>query len=585
MFEKEIERLGQETIERLPVGRESYTLDELQSANIHPAVVQYISAELDFLAARDLRAIVAQSAFNYADPEVKPYLDKITSIFKRKKKFSTAEISRYARQALTLNLHFLLKPNRTIRKFLFGKESERHADDIKLLLNYFAYYKYIKKIVLTVFDLKKKVKLGKYEFGELLENMQKELLQTQFTVVIENAVDAMKNYFAFYQEGKGSIPRPAVEMLLKERNLHRYVDKLAQQYPPAEYVLLEPAAIKKVIFGPEVSSEESIAEDFISLDKKKAEKKDDTATGEQPVFEKPFDPEVTGELAETLAAGNKGEKETIIEEDPEKETEVSLQEEEPVDKALNEESNVREDIDEVENALMKEEKEDDDGTGFVQIDRDDAPSSDSVVRSNKEGDVIEYESFEDFLKRSSDGKAGEIENDLLKTQDEIGSREIEKEQPVKRSGRKDNLQFEKTKYMEKFKLSNEKAEELKRAIQVSEESNDEEIDRKRFEDEEVRQETTEHIEKLAEPEQKKRKKKNRDIFSIFSTAETEKITSLVFNEDQMDFVNTLERIADCNSFKEAHSILNSVINASEISTKHKTAQLLFDRLAEWYEVE
>jgi hypothetical protein len=53
--------------------------------------------------------------------------------------------------------------------------------------------------------------------------------------------------------------------------------------------------------------------------------------------------------------------------------------------------------------------------------------------------------------------------------------------------------------------------------------------------------------------------------------EIKKIVSLIFANDEEDFMNTTERIMDCHSYKEASEILKAVFTSYKISPYSKEA--------------
>jgi hypothetical protein len=95
--------------------------------------------------------------------------------------------------------------------------------------------------------------------------------------------------------------------------------------------------------------------------------------------------------------------------------------------------------------------------------------------------------------------------------------------------------------------------------------------------EEARQkiETQEEIiplrEKIEKPVVKPRNVRPKDMFSYLRRKEVKKIVSFIFANDEEDFTNTVERVMDCHSYKEASEILKAVFTSYKISPYSKEA--------------
>ena len=73
-----------------------------------------------------------------------------------------------------------------------------------------------------------------------------------------------------------------------------------------------------------------------------------------------------------------------------------------------------------------------------------------------------------------------------------------------------------------------------------------------------------------------------DIFSYFTTKETMKIISAIFNQDSLDFVNTLERIAESKQEDEADQILKDVFLSYRVNSVGKEATLLKEKIEQFF---
>ncbi|MCW9066280.1 MAG: hypothetical protein OQJ78_08270, partial [Ignavibacteriaceae bacterium] len=65
--------------------------------------------------------------------------------------------------------------------------------------------------------------------------------------------------------------------------------------------------------------------------------------------------------------------------------------------------------------------------------------------------------------------------------------------------------------------------------------------------------------------------RQKDMFRYLKRKEVKKIVSYIFANDEEDFTNTVERIMDCHSYKEASEILKAVFTSYKISPYSKEA--------------
>jgi hypothetical protein len=63
----------------------------------------------------------------------------------------------------------------------------------------------------------------------------------------------------------------------------------------------------------------------------------------------------------------------------------------------------------------------------------------------------------------------------------------------------------------------------------------------------------------------------KDLFSYLRRKEVKKIVFFIFANDEEDFTNTIERLMDCHSYKEASEILKAVFTSYKISPYSKEA--------------
>ena len=88
MFEKEIEFIYKYNLNKIKHLGSFITYEQLLATNIHPALLQYLSAEIDFLIYEDRQKLLKDSLFDYSGEKITEYFSSIGEEIKKTKKFS-----------------------------------------------------------------------------------------------------------------------------------------------------------------------------------------------------------------------------------------------------------------------------------------------------------------------------------------------------------------------------------------------------------------------------------------------------------------------------------------------------------------
>ena len=452
MFEKEIQFITDFNLNKIKSLGASFIFDELFRAELHPALIRFISGKLDYLMYEERKILLENSRFDYSGVKITEYFNRISEEIKKTKKLSYKETEDFIKKGVIFNANFSVQPKTTLTSLIFkdGNEPKR-TSEIKIYLNFIYYYDYFKEIINSYISKKKIAEIGKADFREILEKIDCELLNSKKEEIIS---DALYSIADFYNDGgiiKSSLQPPLVEAFLKEKDfeemislLHNGIKDYKKKIGVEEFkkILFTKAPVKK----------------------------------EQP----------EEKVMEAAEEETKPVEETI--------TDNSLQE----DSKVIDEELIEEEIDENENTLA--EKED-----------------------------------EKRVEKKIDSKSSLPDEDDTLVIDEIEEKEIQ--EPI----------FE---------------EEI-----VDIEDKGAEID-----DDEI-------IEEDIPAEKKKRKK---DIFSFLSHKEIEKIVSMIFNDDEDDFTNTMENISECNNYEKASEILKSIFFSNQVNPYKREAVSLTNAVANYF---
>ncbi len=207
-----------------------FTVDELKTKELHPALIRYISAEVDYRIFQDRRNLLKNSAFDYSGEKINEYFNLIKKEIKRSKRFSANQIDELLYQAVEFNANFLMRPKRTLITFFFGSIDILTTVEIKQLLNYLYYYKFLVKIIKSYFKEKNLITISKSEFEKLLEKIDAIGIETHIDELLETAVNSMTDFFNIGMLPKEKIPLVAVDEYLAEKNLTAHRKKLRETF-------------------------------------------------------------------------------------------------------------------------------------------------------------------------------------------------------------------------------------------------------------------------------------------------------------------------------------------------------------------
>jgi len=142
MFEKEIKFIGDFCFNQVKSLGSNFTLDKITNAGVHPAVVQYISAELEFMIYSDRRKLLQQSYFDYAGKEISDHFQKISSEIKKHKKISIEDSKKLIFQAVSFNINYLVRPRWSLIKLIFNDQPEKNEKITisQISIIYFIFY-------------------------------------------------------------------------------------------------------------------------------------------------------------------------------------------------------------------------------------------------------------------------------------------------------------------------------------------------------------------------------------------------------------------------------------------------------------
>jgi len=269
MFEKEIQFIYDFNLNKVKKLGSYLTYEQLISVDIHPALLQYVSAEIEFLIFEDRQKLLKDSLFDYSGESINRFFKNISEEIKITKRFSIEYISKLLLHASSFNVNYIVRPKWALLKFLFEDEKEKQVAEVKQILNYLYYHTYLKNILNSYFS-KKRLLTIKYEnFEDLLNRIDKINIETNFDNLIDEALKSMSEFLNIGEVKNTKVSVKSVELYLEDKGLSKHLNKLKNTFSDSSILKYEIWDFEKILFSVENETEEEI--EFETVEKAESE--------------------------------------------------------------------------------------------------------------------------------------------------------------------------------------------------------------------------------------------------------------------------------------------------------------------------
>lgn len=538
MFEREIKFIYDFNLNKVNKLGPYFTFEQLQNSDLHPAILHYISAEVDYLVFEDRQKLLKNSVFDYSGEKISHYFSLITAELKKNKRFSLEYIAKLILHATSFTVNFLVRPSWTITRFIFDESKHKTTNEIKQILNYIYYYKYLKTIIISYLSTKKILSMNVEEFEELITKTDRISVESNFNGIISNSLTAMAEFFNIGQMQKTKIPLTAVELFLEEKNLPIHLQKITEVFGTDENATYYISDYMRILNSVIILEDEVIEET------------------EQQEFE-----------LENV------EQENLVTETPNEqiENDLLIQDNFEINQSNQEENNLNK-VD--ENELIHEKDVNNDTSTNESIDEDnDVDTNETMDKS--EIDLIDEPNFENeefvgFTNEEIDELRNEVnlvqenedeeeqleknqlqeENHFQNNQEEIDNIETDINSENDMKNESDNFNYEQNQI-----LTNQDVTENE--VEISDETNSDFI---------------------SSPEQNKKL----ELIEIIEQKDVSKIIETIFDFDFDDFSNTLEEISQCKNIDDAILTLNDMLSKRKINPNSREAESLKNIITEYF---
>ena len=622
MFENEIKRIYSHNLNKVKNLGSYINFEQLISANLHPAILQYISAEIDYRIFEDRQKILKDSVFDYSSEKIRHHFSQINKELKKNKRFSQQYINKLILHAVSFNVNYLARPKWALLKFIYNNTQEKPTDEIKQVLNYIHYYAYLRKILTLYIDKKNILLLSKSEFKDLLTKVDESGLESNQSAIVDKALESMSEFFNVGLSEKAIVPLPAVKLFFQEKNLLPQLNKINHKFGAENKDSLELEEIKNALVEKEASLDEESEKIIKELVEQEtgftnAELAESEAADEEVLDGSNGDHEIENNYIhiednnldeadeEDLGAGfvQKKLEDVDLEEDLEVDEEFnnieaseSLEEDDSIAIKVDEESDSSEEIEEgeviAENSMPDVNEELPNNIEEIQIDGKDADESELIIESDLSTE--EASDLDENTLTLDDDHKGKSELRLVDKNNDKKNQEndLELEDRVSEEEAIDED------YTEQDKILVEPTEE-EEIIEIKEDVFEKSDEEEEEEDEEEPQ-IAESGETSAEPEKSdidiadddtlsgiiedefESDLQKIDMSDLVQNKKMTKIIEVIFDYDMEDYSNTIEKISECSNIDDAEKVLDKLYSTNRINSKSKEAHLFKELISEYF---
>lgn len=549
MFEREIKFIYDFNLNKINRLGPYFTFEQLAATDIHPAILHYISAEIDYLVFEDRQSLLKNSVFDYSGEKINYHFNQITAELKKTKRFSSEYIAKLILHASSFTINYLIRPKWTLAKFVFDEASIKSTSEIKQILNYIYYYKYVTKILVSYINTKKILSMNHEEFEVLLNKADSLGTESYLSAIISNALKSMAEFFNIGEIKKFRIPLPAVELFLEEKELLKHLDALNAE------------------FGNDENSKFNMYDYLKVLNKVMVEKKEEEPAAEEQLQ---FEGEhvVGSETGETTI--EPAQRESLSGETPM----ASPSDEEVIEKTVEETPDEKEKVFEPEDEVKIKQPT------KLRICVDDDNRIEPIFEEEKA--LVEHETD---VEENLEAEEKRLDSESLLDEDEyeetaLAENDLQVEEVPKLDDSEMSEEFlEEPTVDEEVEIENEPNEEITQAETIPAEKGNVTQDNRR--DEPENESMFEMLKEnfiQAQPAMPKL-----DLAELLERKEMTKIIEAIFDYDIEDFANTLEEISKCRDHEDAQIVINHTLVSRHISRNAKEAESFRTIISEFFE--
>ena len=255
MYEKETQFIIDFNINKIENLGKFFTFEKLINLELHPAIIKFITGELDYRIYQDRKILLENSAFDYSGLKIGEYFNQISREIRKTIKLPSEQVKDLIINAVVFNVRYLLHPAEEITNLVYKSSNEpKSVSEIRAYLNYIYYYDYLRDILNSYLTKRKFKSFIPKEFKSVIDKISEEVLLQKKEEVIDDAIDSIADFFNDGAVNKRAIAIKLVEEYMKKNNLSEQCLKLNKVYEDSKKKV-DVSELKEVLVSPVVDSD------------------------------------------------------------------------------------------------------------------------------------------------------------------------------------------------------------------------------------------------------------------------------------------------------------------------------------------
>ncbi len=227
MYEKEIDRLNKLTLIRTIGSAERISLKEVLAAEIPLPLRNMIRVDVEQKLQDELRNNFVNSRFDFSHPEVISLQNRMNSILVLNYSFNRHEYLELVHDAIHLLLNYLMRPQWTLRSFIFDNTTQVSSDVILKALRNFSVYEYLKDLIVRIIQEKNIKLMTINEFQSLIWKCDREFIRRKDGYQLAQITLAIYDFINHgNRETKSTVATKGLIKLFDDKGMRRVVDRL-----------------------------------------------------------------------------------------------------------------------------------------------------------------------------------------------------------------------------------------------------------------------------------------------------------------------------------------------------------------------
>ncbi|MDP2209990.1 MAG: hypothetical protein Q8K98_14635 [Bacteroidota bacterium] len=227
MYEKEIDRLNKLTLIRTIGSAERISLKEVLAAEIPLPLRNMIRVDVEQKLQDELRNNFVNSRFDFSHPEVISLQNRMNSILVLNYSFNRHEYLELVHDAIHLLLNYLMRPQWTLRSFIFDNTTQVSSDVILKALRNFSVYEYLKDLIVRIIQEKNIKLMTINEFQSLIWKCDREFIRRKDGYQLAQITLAIYDFINHgNRETKSTVATKGLIKLFDDKGMRKVVDRL-----------------------------------------------------------------------------------------------------------------------------------------------------------------------------------------------------------------------------------------------------------------------------------------------------------------------------------------------------------------------